>query len=103
PLPRGVGARRAARHAPPRRPLPPRPRQALSANRRPGEGPRATGNGGHDVPRDGHDLLAGEGRRGAGWSRAMTRVERRGFIVGTFALLAAPLECDAQPPGKIYR
>jgi putative tryptophan/tyrosine transport system substrate-binding protein len=33
----------------------------------------------------------------------MTRVERRGFIVGTFALLAAPLECDAQPPGKIYR
>ena len=42
----------------------------------------------HDVPRDGHDLLAGEGRRGAGWSRAMTRVERRGFIVGTLSLLA---------------
>ena len=27
-----------------------------------------------DVPRDGHELLAGEGRRGAAWSRAMTRV-----------------------------
>ena len=27
-----------------------------------------------DVPRDGHALLAGEGGRGAGWSRAMTRV-----------------------------
>ena len=27
-----------------------------------------------DVPRDGHGVLAGEGGRGVGWSRAMTRV-----------------------------
>jgi ABC-type uncharacterized transport system substrate-binding protein len=34
----------------------------------------------------------------------MTRVERRGFIVGTLSLLAAPLAVDAQPlPGKVYR
>jgi class 3 adenylate cyclase len=33
PLPPGAGPRRAARHAPPRRPLPPRPRQALPPHR----------------------------------------------------------------------
>ena len=36
--------------------------------------PRAPDHRDDDVPRDGHDLLAGEGGRGAGWSRAMTRV-----------------------------
>ena len=30
----------------------------------------------------------------------MTRVERRGFIVGTLSLLAAPLAAEAQPAGK---
>ena len=35
-------------------------------------------------------LLAGEGRRGAGWNRGMTRVERRGFIVGTLGLTIPP-------------
>ena len=38
------------------------------------EGPGAPDDRGDDVPRDGHDLLAGEGGGGAGWSRAMTRV-----------------------------
>ena len=33
----------------------------------------------------------------------MTRVERRGFIVGTLSLLAAPLAAMAQPAGKVYR
>jgi putative ABC transport system substrate-binding protein len=33
----------------------------------------------------------------------MTRVERRGFIVGTLSLLAAPLAAQAQPAGKVYR
>ena len=33
----------------------------------------------------GMTLLAGEGGRGAGWSRAMTRVERRWFIAGILA------------------
>jgi putative ABC transport system substrate-binding protein len=33
----------------------------------------------------------------------MTRVERRGFIVGTLSLLAAPLAAEAQPAGKVYR
>ncbi|PYN92589.1 MAG: hypothetical protein DMD89_27170 [Candidatus Rokuibacteriota bacterium] len=61
PLPRGAGARRATRHAPARRPLPPRPRPALPAHG------QATGGGGAprhrdgDVPRDGHAVLAGGG------------------------------------------
>ena len=74
--------------------------------RRTGDDAKAAGAPDHrhdDVPRDGHDLLAGEGRRGAGWSRAMTRVERRGFIVGTLSLLAAPLAAEAQQAGKVYR
>jgi hypothetical protein len=33
----------------------------------------------------------------------MTRVERRGFIVGTLSLLAAPLAADAQQAGNIRR
>ena len=33
----------------------------------------------------------------------MTRVERRGFIVGTLSLLAAPLAAEAQPAGKVHR
>ena len=34
----------------------------------------------------------------------MTRVERRGFIVGTLSLLAAPLAVEAQQQaGKVYR
>jgi ABC-type uncharacterized transport system substrate-binding protein len=33
----------------------------------------------------------------------MTRVERRGFIVGALSLLAAPLAAEAQQAGKIYR
>jgi ABC-type uncharacterized transport system substrate-binding protein len=31
----------------------------------------------------------------------MTRVERRGFIVGTLSLLAAPLTAEAQQPAKV--
>ena len=42
PLPPGAGARRAARHAPPRRPLPPRPRQALPAHRQAASRRRST-------------------------------------------------------------
>ena len=33
----------------------------------------------------------------------MTRVERRGFIVGTLSLLAAPLAVEAQQAGKVRR
>ena len=33
----------------------------------------------------------------------MTRVERRGFIVGTLSLLAAPLAPEAQQAGKVPR
>jgi putative ABC transport system substrate-binding protein len=33
----------------------------------------------------------------------MTRVERRAFIMGTFALLAAPLAAEAQQARKIAR
>ena len=33
----------------------------------------------------------------------MTRVERRGFIVGTLGLLAAPIAAETQPAGKVHR
>jgi len=33
----------------------------------------------------------------------MTRVERRGFIVGTLSLLAAPLAAETQQTGRVYR
>jgi hypothetical protein len=33
----------------------------------------------------------------------MTRVERRAFIMGTFALLAMPLAAGAQQAGKVAR
>jgi putative ABC transport system substrate-binding protein len=33
----------------------------------------------------------------------MTRVERRGFIVGTLSLLAAPIAAETQPAGKVHR
>src|SRR5262245_64956074 len=34
----------------------------------------------------------------------MTRVmDRRAFVAGTLALLAAPLAAEAQPAGKVYR
>ncbi len=53
-LPAGARAGRPARDAPARRPLPPRPRHALPAHRRPGEGPGAPDHREGDVPRDGH-------------------------------------------------
>src|SRR5207245_8651159 len=49
------------RHAPPRRPLPPWPRQALSAHRQARAGARAPQHRDDDVPRDGHAVLAGAG------------------------------------------
>ena len=33
----------------------------------------------------------------------MTRVERRGFIVGTLSLLAAPLTAEGQAPQRVFR
>jgi class 3 adenylate cyclase len=56
-----AGPRRAARHAPPRRPLPPRPRQALPAHQQARAGPGAPRHRDDDVSRDGHALLAGAG------------------------------------------
>ncbi len=61
PLPPGAGARGAARNAPTRRPLPPRPRQALPARGQARAGPRAPDRRDDDVPRDGHAILAGAG------------------------------------------
>ena len=52
---------RAARHASPRRPLPPRSRQAVSAHRNARAGARAPHDRDDDVPRDGHAVLAGAG------------------------------------------
>jgi Histidine kinase-, DNA gyrase B-, and HSP90-like ATPase len=56
--------------------------------------PRAPDDCRRHVPRDGHDLLAGEGRRGAGRRRAMTRVSSVVMLI--IALLAAPLTAEAQ-------
>jgi tetratricopeptide (TPR) repeat protein len=66
PLPQGAGAWRAARHAPARRPLPPRPRQALPAHRQAPAGAGTSHHRDHDVPRNGHAILAGAGRGGDG-------------------------------------
>ena len=63
-LPQGGGTRRRTRHAPPRRPLPPRPRQALPAHGQARAGAGAPHHRDDDVPRDGHDVLAGEGGGG---------------------------------------
>jgi signal transduction histidine kinase len=49
------------RHAPPRRPLPPRPRHALSARGQARAGPRAPRHRDDEVRRDGHAFLAGAG------------------------------------------
>ena len=50
--------------APPRRPLPPRPRQALPAHGQAAGGAGAPRDGDDDVPRHGHDVLAGAGGGG---------------------------------------
>ena len=65
-----------------------------------GEGPRAPDHRDDDVPRDGHGLLAGEGRRGAARSRAMTRVVS---VVMLLVALAAPLAAQAQPAVRTYQ
>src|SRR5262249_11240573 len=73
--------------SPPRRQLPPRPRQALSAHRQTRAGPGAPHDRNDDVPRDGDDVLAGEGTGRGGGARLMrsgtshlrlTEVEYRG-------------------------
>jgi tetratricopeptide (TPR) repeat protein len=68
PLSRGLDTRRRARHAPARRPLPPRARQALPAHGQARAGPRAPHHRDDAVPRDGHAVLAGAG--GGGDKRA---------------------------------
>ena len=57
------------------------------------EGARAPDDRERHVPGDGHGVLAGEGRDGAGWRRAMTRVYDGCYRRG---LLAAPLAAEAQ-------
>src|SRR5262245_44470223 len=66
------GPRRQARHAPAGRPLPPRPRQGLPPHWRSSESRGALDHRADDVPRDGHELLAGGG--GGGDSGVGTRV-----------------------------
>ena len=58
---RGADARVRPRHAPPRRPLPPRPRQALPEGRTRRAGAGRADHRGRDVPRDGDDVLVGAG------------------------------------------
>ena len=62
------------------RPLPPRPRQALPTHGRAGAGPRASHYRDDDVPRHGHEVLAGAGRgrdeRGGVRTIALTFTQR---------------------------
>src|SRR6185295_475458 len=60
-----AGPGRAGRLVSAHRPMPRRPRQALPTRRAGGGGP-ASRDRGHDVPRDGHEALAGPGGGGAG-------------------------------------
>jgi class 3 adenylate cyclase len=73
----GAGARRAPRHAPPRRPLPSRPRQALPAHGQARAGAGAPRHRDDDVSRDGDDVLAGDSGGGA---------ERVGVMVSALGL-----------------
>jgi hypothetical protein len=66
PLSPSPGPCLGTRHAPPRRPLPPRPRQARPAHGPTGAGPRAPHYRHGDVSRDGHAVLAGAGGGGDG-------------------------------------
>src|SRR2546425_4143079 len=90
-LPPGAGPRRAARHAPPRRPLPPRPRQALPAHGQAAGRAGAPHHRDDDVPRDGHDVLAGEGGGGDGETR-VTSNSRRSTRTLTKAQLVEEVE-----------
>src|SRR4030095_2861403 len=60
-LPASPRPGRGARDASPPGPLPPRPRQALSAHGQARPRTRAPNHRDNDVPRDGHALLAGAG------------------------------------------
>ena len=60
-LTRFVGREERTGHAPPRRPLPPRPRQALPAHGQAAGSPGAPHHRDDHVPRDGDGLLAGAG------------------------------------------
>src|SRR5204863_1084688 len=64
PLPRGARDRRRSRHASTRRPLPRWTCEALRAHAQATGIRRAFPRCDRDVPRDGHDVLAGEGRDG---------------------------------------
>ena len=61
-----AGARRGARHAAPRRPLPSGSREASPRHRRRSQGARASRHGRRNVPRNGHALLAARGKPGPG-------------------------------------
>jgi hypothetical protein len=65
-LSRGAGPCRAAGNASPRRPLPFRPRQAISTHRQARPGYRAPRHCHDHVPRDEHAVLAGAGGDGDG-------------------------------------
>src|SRR5262249_42037329 len=106
----GPRAGRRARDAPPGGPLPPRARHALPAHGRPGKGAGASDHRCHDVRRDGHDLLAGEGGGATGATPREFTVNRTGRFVRlaalamlALALLAAPLAAEAQPARKVPR
>ena len=63
-VPAGSRARYRTGHAPARRPLSLRPRQALSTDEQPRGSTRTPHDRHHDVPRDGHAILAGAGAGG---------------------------------------
>jgi tetratricopeptide (TPR) repeat protein len=68
----GPSGSKRPRYAPPRRPLPPRPRQAVPAHGRPPAGPGAPHHRRDDVSRDGHAVLAGAGGGSDGRSLEVT-------------------------------
>src|ERR1041385_2629673 len=78
--PSSSGARQAPRHAPTRRPLPPRPQQAPPARGPAGTDAGAPHHRDDDVPRDGNALLVG----GGGGGNEAARVKAH------FELTAAP-------------
>src|SRR4029453_11386979 len=77
------------RHAPPHRPLPPRARKALPPHEQARAGPGTPHQRLGDVPRHGHDVLAGAGRDGR---------MRRYRLLALAVVLAALVGCAGQTP-----
>src|SRR5262249_33909338 len=93
---RGPCFGRRLEHAPPHRPLPPRPRQALPSHGRGAAGAGASHDRDDDVPRDGHDVLAGKGGSGDAGGRLMGRFALLTSVAAVALMIGTAMPAAAQ-------